>query len=106
MGELIIGILVANATPVIILTLPALSLLVILLVSLAVYAKWRYYRTRGVRRLIDLRDEVASGIYDRDVITRRLRQHDKKGICVHSIIYSVLRLGTSSSSGIAKNNEP
>ena len=58
--------------------------------------EWRWYRTKGLRLLRDVRDEVASGLYDREEIAHRLRQHEKKGIYVHSLTYALLHIGKSS----------
>jgi len=61
------------------------------------YYKWRWYRTKNPRLLGDVRDEVASGQYDGEEIARRLRQHEKKGIFVHSLAYALIRLHSHSS---------
>ena len=39
-----------------------------------------------------IRDEVASGRYDGEETTRRLREQEERGLYVHSLIYALLRL--------------
>jgi len=65
-------------------------------IVVVLYREWRWYRTKGLRLLGDIRDEVASGQYDGEEIARRLREYEKKGICVQSFTYALLRLGSSS----------
>jgi hypothetical protein len=55
---------------------------------------------RGMQKLSGLnsvRFEVANGYYDSRVLTRRLREEERKGLYVHSLIYPLLRLGRSPS---------
>jgi len=63
------------------------------------YEEWRWYRTKDQRLIRDIRDEVASRLYDSEEITRRLRKMEEKGIYVHSLTYALLRLQLSSPAG-------
>ncbi|MBC8458168.1 MAG: hypothetical protein H8D67_09260 [Deltaproteobacteria bacterium] len=56
----------------------------------------------GVLQLI--RDEIASGRYDSDENIRRLRQQEKKGLYVHSLLYPLLRLNRTPSAMTTPEN--
>lgn len=46
---------------------------------------------RALKRLQPIYDEVRSGLYDREEITRRLRQTEGKGVYFPTLLYALLR---------------
>ncbi len=71
---------------------------IVLLIWCACLVPWMVLRLvaflrakRALKRLQPIYDEVRSGLYDREEITRRLRQTEGKGVYFPTLLYALLR---------------
>ena len=59
------------------------------LLGLRLFKRWRL--SRHASRLLLVREEVATGVFDADALLERLKEYERKGLWVPTILYGLLK---------------